>query len=133
MKVESVLRVKRVYEPPSGEDGYRILVDRIWPRGVTKEKAHVDEWRKDLAPSDALRQWFRHDPEKWEEFRRRYRAELQKAGKWADLRAIAERAKKRNVTLVFSAKDETRNQAVALKEMLFAYGSQPGNTRRSDA
>ena len=115
-----MLNVKRVYEPLSKDDGYRILVDRIWPRGFTKKRAHVDEWRKDLAPSDALRKWFRHDPEKWEEFRRRYRAELEKAGKWADLRAIAERAKKQNVTLVFSAKDQARNQAVALKEMVLA-------------
>lgn len=112
-----MLKVKRVYEPPSKDDGYRILVDRVWPRGFTKEKARVDEWRKDLGPSDALRKWFAHDPEKWDEFRRRYRTELQKGGKWADLMMIAERAKKEPVTLVFSAKDTERNQAVALREM----------------
>jgi uncharacterized protein YeaO (DUF488 family) len=116
--LEAVLRVKRIYENPSKEDGRRILVDRVWPRGFTKERARVDEWRKDLAPSDALRKWFGHDLEKWEEFRRRYRAELREVGKWSDLMVIAERAEAENVTLVFSAKDETHNQAVALKEMI---------------
>lgn len=112
-----MLKVKRVYERASRDDGHRILVDRVWPRGFTKEKAHVDEWRRDLGPSDALRTWFGHDPKKWEEFRKRYREELKTAGKWADLMEIAARAKKENVTLVFSAKDEERNQAVALQQM----------------
>lgn len=112
-----MLKVKRVYEPATAEDGYRIQVDRVWPRGFTKEKAHVDEWRKELAPSDTLRKWFAHDPGKWGEFRRRYRAELRSSGKWTDLMAIANRAKKENVTFVFSAKDVARNQAVALREM----------------
>lgn len=112
-----MLRVKRVYEPSAKEDGYRVLVDRIWPRGLTKEAVRVDEWRRDLAPSDALRKWFGHDPAKWEEFRRRYREELRKSGRWADLRTLADRARKENVTLVFGARDETHNQAVALKEM----------------
>ncbi len=80
-----MLKVKRVYEAAAADDGYRILVDRVWPRGFTKEKAHVDEWRKDLGPSDALRKWFAHDPKKWNEFRRRYRAELQASGTWVDL------------------------------------------------
>lgn len=106
-----------MYEPPSKEDGYRILVDRLWPRGISKEKARIDEWRKDLAPSDALRKWFAHDPKKWDEFRERYRAELQAAGKWSELRTIAERAMRENVTLVYSAKDERHNQAVALQEI----------------
>lgn len=112
-----MLKVKRVYDPPSKEDGYRILVDRVWPRGFTKEKARVDEWRRELGPSDALRKWFGHDPDKWDEFRRRYREELEDKGGWADLMAIAERARKQDVTLVFSAKDVAHNQAVALKEM----------------
>ena len=112
-----MLKVKRVYDPPSEADGHRILVDRIWPRGFTKEKARLDEWRKDLGPSDALRRWFAHDPDKWDEFRRRYRDELQHTGHWRDLMAIAERAKKEDVTLVFSARDLAHNQAVALKEM----------------
>lgn len=113
-----MLKVKRVYEPASPEDGYRILVDRLWPRGVTKERAHVDEWRKDLAPSDVLRKWFRHDPRRWAEFRRRYRSELEASGKWADAVAIAERAEQADVTLVYGARDPERNQAVALREML---------------
>ncbi len=112
-----MLKVKRVYNPPTKEDGFRILVDRVWPRGFTKEKAHVDEWRKDLGPSDALRKWFGHDPDKWDEFRRRYRKELQDGGRWNDLLAIAERAKKEDITLVFGARDVTHNQAVALQEM----------------
>lgn len=113
-----VLKVKRVYEPAAPEDGYRILVDRVWPRGFTKEKAHVDEWRKDLGPSDGLRKWFGHDPARWDEFRTKYRAELKKTGRWTDLEELAARARKENVTLVFSAKDEARNQAVALREMI---------------
>jgi uncharacterized protein YeaO (DUF488 family) len=117
-RVEAMLRIKRIYEPPSKKDGRRILVDRVWPRGFTKEKASVDEWRKDLAPSDSLRKWFGHDPKKWEEFRERYRRQLQKEGKGSDLKAIAQRAKRENVTLVFSAKDEEHNQAVALKEVI---------------
>ncbi len=112
-----MLKVKRVYDPPSKEDGYRILVDRVWPRGFTKEKARVDEWRRDLGPSDALRKWFGHDPDKWDEFRRRYREELKASGRWRELMEIADRAKKEDVTLVFGARDVAHNQAVALKEM----------------
>ncbi len=112
-----MLKVKRVYDPAAKEDGFRILVDRVWPRGFTKERAHVDEWRKELGPSDALRKWFGHDPDKWEEFRRRYRKELQDGGRWKDLLEIAERAKKEDITLVFGARDVTHNQAVALQEM----------------
>lgn len=117
-----MLQVKRVYDPPSKEDGVRILVDRVWPRGMTKEKAHVDEWRKELGPSDALRTWFGHDPAKWDEFRRRYREDLRARGRWAELQAIAERAKKEDVTLIFSARDAEHNQAVALKEMALGRG-----------
>ncbi len=112
-----MLKVKRIYDPPADADGYRILVDRVWPRGFTKEQARVDEWRKDLGPSDALRKWFGHDPDKWDEFRRRYRAELKASGLWKGLMALAERAKEEDVTLVFSARDAEHNQAVALKEM----------------
>lgn len=112
-----MLKVKRVYEPPAAEDGHRILVDRLWPRGLTRQKAHVDEWRKDLGPSDALRKWFGHDPKKWDEFRKRYRDELTDTGRWDDLMTIAQRAKREDVTLVFGAKDVEHNQAVALQEM----------------
>ncbi len=113
----STLKVKRVYDPPSKEDGVRILVDRIWPRGLTKDRAHVDAWRKDLGPSDALRTWFGHDPDKWDEFRRRYRDELKAGGRWKDLLAIADRAEREDVTLLFGARDTVHNQAVALREM----------------
>ena len=112
-----MLKIKRVYDPPAKEDGYRILVDRLWPRGLTKEKAAIEEWRRDLGPSDALRRWFGHDPDRWDEFRRRYRAEIEKAGLMTDLRKIAKMATSQDVTLVFGARDETHNQAVALKEM----------------
>ncbi len=112
-----MLKVKRIYDPPAREDGYRILVDRVWPRGFTRDKAHVDEWRKELGPSDALRKWFGHDPDKWDEFRRRYREELQATGRWVDLMRLAERAQKEDITLVFGAKDAAHNQAIALKEM----------------
>lgn len=112
-----MLKVKRIYEPAADEDGCRILVDRIWPRGFTKERARIDEWRKDLGPSDTLRKWFAHDPRKWEEFQTRYRSELEETGRWADMQRISERAKRENVTLVYSAKDTERNQAVALRKM----------------
>ena len=109
------LHVKRVYEEPEKADGERILVDRIWPRGLPREKAQLSNWRKDLAPSNELRKWFGHDPELWEEFKGRYRAELQEAGKMGDLRDIAERAREENVTLLFGAKDTKHNNARALK------------------
>ncbi len=111
-----MLRVKRVYDPVSHDDGVRILVDRLWPRGLTKEAVQA-EWRRDLSPSDELRKWYAHDPEKWDEFRRRYRKELETAGKWRDVEAIAARGKKETVTLVFGSKERERNQAVALQEM----------------
>ncbi len=109
------LRVKRVYEDPEEDDGKRILVDRIWPRGISKDKARLSDWRKDLAPSNDLREWFGHDPERWEEFKERYRTELEEAGKMEDLRDIAERARGGNVTLLFGAKDTRHNNARALE------------------
>lgn len=112
-----MLKVKRVYDPPSKDDGVRILVDRVWPRGITKEKARIDAWVKELGPNDALRKWFGHDPDKWDEFRRRYRVDLQARGRWADLEAIARRAQREDVTLLFGARDAMHNQAVALREM----------------
>jgi len=97
-------------------DGMRVLVDRLWPRGVRKAKAHIDLWLKDIAPSTALRQWFGHDPARWSEFRRRYRAELKRQPEvLAQLRKLA---RQRRITLVFGAHDERRNQAVVLKEVL---------------
>ncbi len=111
-----MLKCKRIYDPPSDDDGRRLLVDRLWPRGVAKEAARLDDWLKELAPSDDLRRWFGHDPARWEEFRARYRQELQGHGEQLDeLRAAA---KKGTVTLLFAAKDAEHNNAVVLKEML---------------
>lgn len=113
------IAVKRVYAAPAPEDGFRILVDRLWPRGVSKEHAEVDLWAKDVAPSNELRKWFDHDPAKWREFTKRYRAELDAAPEHlATLReAMAGRNK---VTLLYGAKNEGNNQAVFLKELLAA-------------
>ena len=111
-----MFRIKRVYEEPATEDGKRILVDRLWPRGVSKEAARIDEWLKEIAPSDELRKWFGHDPARWEEFRERYRRELEaKTELLGHLRTVA---RKGAVTLLFAAKDEEHNNAVVLKEML---------------
>jgi uncharacterized protein YeaO (DUF488 family) len=112
-----MIRVKRVYEEPAKEDGYRILVDRLWPRGLTKERARVDLWMKEIAPSDALRKWYGHEPEKWPEFEKRYRAELAKK---KELLAEVERLEKEHgkVTLLFGRKDEKQNQAVVLASIL---------------
>lgn len=107
-----MLRLKRAYEPSSPADGLRILVDRLWPRGLSRKKAAIDEWTKDVAPSAALRQWFGHDPAKWPEFRRRYRREL--TAHRDIVRRIASLARRRRVTLVYSAKDEDHNDAVVL-------------------
>ena len=113
-----MIRIKRAYEPPEKSDGMRILVDRMWPRGVKKEKLETVLWMKDAAPSDELRQWFNHDPEKWEEFRKRYLKELQRPEARAMLHEIREAAKKGTVTLVYGAKDEKHNQALVLKQAI---------------
>ena len=104
--------IKRVYEPVSATDGYRILVDRLWPRGLSKEHAAVDLWLKDIAPSTELRRWFGHDPSKWDEFRRKYSAEL--ATHAEDVAQIRKLAKRRRVTLVYGARDTEHNDAVVL-------------------
>lgn len=110
------LKVKRVYLPAAATDGQRVLVDRLWPRGLRKEAAHIDEWRRELAPSTELRKWFGHEAAKWPEFCRRYAAELRaQAGIAGELAA---RAKTETVTLLFGAKDEEHNNAVALCEWL---------------
>lgn len=111
-----MIHLKRAYEAATKSDGLRILVERLWPRGVSKEKAAIDLWLKDIAPSAELRKWFGHDPDKWAEFRKRYRAELR-----ANKDAVAElkqKIAKRTVTFVFAASDTERNSAVALKEFL---------------
>lgn len=110
------LKIKRVYEDPDTHDGTRVLIDRLWPRGLTKEKAAVDLWLKEIAPTTELRKWFGHDPEKWTEFKKRYRAELKaNAEHVAMLRSAM---KKGTVTLVYGAKDEEHNDAVVLHEFL---------------
>lgn len=111
-----MIRLKRAYDDPSRQDGLRILVERLWPRGVSKEQAAVDLWLKDLAPSTELRKWFGHDPDKWDEFRDRYRSELDDKGDLLTL--LKHRTTEGNVTFVFAAKDVERNSAVALKEYL---------------
>ena len=110
------INLKRVYENPTPADGTRILVDRLWPRGLTKEKAGIDVWLKEIAPSTALRKWFGHDPAKWVEFQKRYREELEKNP--AQVALLKEQAKKGAVTLVYGAKDEEHNEALVLKELL---------------
>ena len=107
---------KRAYEEPEKGDGYRVLIDHIWPRGVSKEKASLDEWAKELAPSGELRKWFDHDPERFEEFRRRYRSELEeRRERLAELR---ERTRSGPLTIVYAARDEEHNNAVVLAELL---------------
>jgi len=108
-------RLKRVYEAPADDDGLRVLVDRLWPRGLSKDKAKVDLWLKDVAPSDALRREFHARPERWEDFRGAYRAELEGNPAFDELRALAA---KRRVTLLFGARDEVHNNAVVLKDLL---------------
>ncbi len=112
-----MIKLKRVYDKYSSEDGFRILVDRLWPRGVSKEKAHIDLWLKEIAPSDELRKWFSHDPERWEEFAKRYFRELKDHSDVVrELKDILR--KNRTVTFVYSAKDKERNNAITLNEFL---------------
>lgn len=115
-KAASEVRIKRAYEPPSPRDGTRILVDRLWPRGVKRADAGISQWMKDIAPSNELRKWFGHEPARWEEFRRRYKAEL--TGKRELIGELRNLAKTGPLTLVYSAHDEAHNQAVVLREML---------------
>ena len=111
-----MIKLKRAYESASKDDGLRILVERLWPRGVSKQKAQIDLWLKELAPSSELRQWYGHDPAKWPQFRKRYQAELKGKGDVLDLlRYVAD---EKTVTFVYAASDEERNSAVALKELL---------------
>jgi uncharacterized protein YeaO (DUF488 family) len=113
-----MVKVKRVYDPPSPADGYRILVDRLWPRGIKKATAGLAAWLKDLAPSDELRRWFSHDPGRWPEFHRRYLKELEDPAKAELLKDLLDRASQGTVTLVFAAKDEERNNAVVMQSFL---------------
>ena len=111
-----MIKIKRAYEPAARSDGKRFLVDRLWPRGVTKETLRLEAWLKDVAPSDALRRWFNHEPAKWNEFQRRYSAELDAQPEaWQSILRAAHRG---NVTLLYGARDVEHNNAVALKEYL---------------
>ncbi|WP_324754406.1 DUF488 domain-containing protein [Roseovarius sp. Pro17] len=109
------IRTRRAYEDMAENDGYRVLVDRLWPRGVAKDDLKLDDWCKNVAPSDDLRKWFDHDPDKWDEFQSRYRKELDSSDAVDDL---IERVKAGRVTLIYGAKDEAHNNAVALREYL---------------
>ena len=110
------IKLKRAYDPPSREDGTRILVDRLWPRGISREKAALDQWMKEIAPSTELRKWFHHDPKRWTEFRHRYAEELrQHPDLVAELRSLAREG---TVTLVYAAHDETHNDAIVLRDVL---------------
>jgi uncharacterized protein YeaO (DUF488 family) len=111
-----MIKIKRIYDPPVEDDGFRILVDRLWPRGLTKEKARVHLWLKEIAPSDQLRKWYAHDPNKWNGFRERYFKELGDRKELVD--SIIQKTKEGTVTLLYSSKEEKLNNAVALKEYI---------------
>jgi uncharacterized protein YeaO (DUF488 family) len=115
------IKIKRIYEPFKQSDGYRILVDRLWPRGIKKETAHIDTWLKEAAPSTVLRKWFDHDPGKWHAFLKKYQAQLRSSAAYEELVALT--GKHKTVTLLYGAKDETHNQALALQQFLTGKGS----------
>ncbi len=115
-----MIALKRAYEPASRNDGTRILVDRLWPRGLRKEQVHVEKWMRELGPSNELRRFFGHDPERWQEFRLRYRNELKRPQAKPLLDELLEVARGGKLTLVYSARDEAHNQAVVIKEVLQA-------------
>ena len=112
------IRLKRAYEPVAPGDGHRVLVERLWPRGLRKEQAHLDEWLKDIAPSDSLRKWFHVDPDRWPEFETRYLRELTAPEARAAIEALRRRARAETVTLVYAAHDEEHNSAVVLKRAI---------------
>lgn len=113
-----MVSVRRVYEKPSPDDGVRVLVDRVWPRGLRKDDAHLDEWRKDVAPSSELRTWYGHDPQRYDEFRRRYLAELQDPGRADALRHLRDLAQRGPLTLLTATRDAGISQAAVLAEIL---------------
>ncbi len=120
-----MIRLKRVYEKPSRGDGFRVLVDRLWPRGLTKERAAVKLWLKDLGPSTELRRWFGHDPAKWSDFQKKYRRELRK--KRDLIEELRSKAKEQTVTLLFGARDEEHNEAIVLKQILDGRAAKKGD------
>jgi uncharacterized protein YeaO (DUF488 family) len=110
------VRAKRIYDAAEPDDGYRVLIDHVWPRGVSRERADLDEWARDLAPSDDLRKWFAHIPERFEEFRARYRRELSIHGE--SVEALRRRVRKERLTIVYAARDQEHNNAVVLVELM---------------
>ncbi|WP_026987254.1 DUF488 domain-containing protein [Fodinicurvata fenggangensis] len=112
------IRLKRAQDDPADNDGTRVLVDRVWPRGISKDRLKLDRWLKEVAPSKELRQWFGHDPEKWAEMQRRYRAELEGGEQRQAFEELKELARQGRVTLVFAARERAHNQAVILKQLL---------------
>ncbi len=115
------IALKRVYDEPTEDDGKRVLVDRLWPRGLSKERARVDLWLKEVAPSSELRKWFGHEPEKFAEFRRRYEAELEAEVAQTKLAELRDMAKREHITLVFAAHDTEHNNAVVLRDLLLQH------------
>jgi uncharacterized protein YeaO (DUF488 family) len=113
-----MLTLKRIYEPAADDDGERFLVDRLWPRGVSKAEARLTDWLKDFAPSTALRRWFAHDPSRWAEFQRRYSAELDRPEARAMLQMLADKARTGPVTLVYAARDTDHNEAAVLQHLI---------------
>ncbi|ABR91549.1 uroporphyrin-III C-methyltransferase [Janthinobacterium sp. Marseille] len=114
----SVISIRRAYEDPSENDGYRVLVDRLWPRGRSKESLKLDQWARELAPTDELRKWFGHEPQHWEVFQQRYRSELAETEKLQQMQLLLADAAGRSITLVYGAKDEQHNQAVVLRDVM---------------
>ncbi len=125
MKGEEMINIKRAYEKPSKEDGYRVLVDRLWPRGLKKEAAKIDLWSKEVAPSDQLRQWFGHEEVKWGEFKKRYFRELD--SHQLDIAEFLSKASQKNVTLLYAAKDTNYNNAAALLEYIKKHSLKAGS------
>ncbi|MCT3284330.1 DUF488 domain-containing protein [Lactiplantibacillus pentosus] len=126
------LKLERIYTKPVDTDGYRLLVDRLWPRGISKVNAQLDDWVKEIGPSTELRKWFNHDPEKYPEFVKKYQAELDDNPITPEfIRQVAEQLAKQPVILLFGAKDETHNQAVVLQEYLLASGKLPATTTKN--
>ena len=111
-----MIKIKRIYEPHTTSDGYRVLEDRLWPRGIKKETAHINIWMKEIAPSTELRKWFNHEPEKWKSFLLKYKTEMEQSSLFADLKTLTEKHK--IITLLYGSRDEQYNQAIALKSFL---------------
>jgi uncharacterized protein YeaO (DUF488 family) len=116
-----IVNIKRIYEPFSEADGYRVLVDRLWPRGIKKEEAHMDKWMKDIAPSAALRKWIHHEPDKWEQFIRKYHTELNGSAVLEEL--LSDISEHKIVTLLFAAKDKDHNHALVLQQFIKSHSA----------